>query len=653
MWRAPDSVTNRKLGRTHIDSAGRIAKSFQPVNAQAPKDTLKYPEDLADRSDYPGMVRWFSPSVLVTTGRKAVVSGLFGQYADSRLIHASLDRVDECEITSRYDFVERLAPGPDDAVWIDYVADLGDGFDATYAIAYLLGQKTLAVDGVADPLPRGQALIMGGDQVYPEATRDNYKKRMLTPYKLAFPDSDSPNAVHPPVFLIPGNHDWYDGLVLFLGMFCTSREKKIGSWRGVQRRSYFAIKLPRNWWIWGFDSQLGEDIDQPQADYFVALAKTMPENPKIIICTAVPTWLRAELSEKSPEKREVFYRGLDYIAHIAKNECKKPIIRAVLSGDLHHYSRYSGLDAQFITAGGGGAFLHPTHQLPAGIDLVWTGKKQRLCLETEPGPGHAPTPGNPACYPKPDESRRLLRRNIFFPVTNFTFCVTMGTMYWIIALALSHGDIVPLHQSLDWWQWAAGILHAVFYSPLLWIAFLGLVGALSIYAAAWSWPRRIGLGALHAAAHLCVILALVSVLPAANSWIAEHTAPGRSLPGWFLPGTLSYFVLFAVEAVLLGGIAGGFIMGIYLWLTCARWGIHDNEAFSALRLGRYRHFLRLCLKDNELTIYPIGIDEPPPRSGWQWNPARSRGNQNEPEVIPKRPLKPCLIEGPIIISAAQ
>jgi len=173
--------------------------------------------------------------------------------------------------------------------------------------------KTIAGFLNRDGGPRGQALIMGGDQVYPEATRDNYQKRMS--YAFAFPDSDAADALHPPVFLIPGNHDWYDGLALFLGMFCRGRDKKIGSWRAVQRRSYFAISLPDNWWIWGFDSQLGEDIDQPQADYFVSLARCMPENPKIIICAPVPTWLRAELTARSPEQRQSFYPGLNYVAH--------------------------------------------------------------------------------------------------------------------------------------------------------------------------------------------------------------------------------------------------------------------------------------------------------------------------------------------------
>lgn len=658
------------------------------MSAELPPDTVKYPQDLSDRAEYPGMVRWFSPEVLLTTGRKALVSGLFGQYADSRLIHASLDPVNACEITSRCDFAKRLAPGADGAVWIDYVVDLGDGFDSTYAIAYLLGQKSLDIKGVGT-LPRGQALIMGGDQVYPEATRDNYKKRMLNPYAFAFPDSDAPDAVHPPLFLIPGNHDWYDGLVLFLGMFCTGRDKKVGSWRAVQRRSYFAIALSENWWIWGFDSQLGEDIDQPQADYFVSLAKCMPESPKIIICAPVPTWLRSELSARNPEQRESFYRGLNYIAHnIAKNNCTDSRICAVLSGDMHHYSRYAGQGPQFITAGGGGAFLHPTHQLPTRIDMGWMGQTQYLSLETEPGADHAPAPGNPACYPKPNVSRRLLLRNLAFPLVNFSFAVSLGIVYWIVALLLTAGRNDAAAHPADGWEWGKGIFLSMFFSPAFWIVFAVLVVVLWIYANAQTAEGKWALGISHAAAHMGVILALVGFLPVANTWMVAHTAIGkglpewllpgpvtsiflrtfpppinvsaliytwigRGLPGWFLPGTLSYFFLFAAETILIGGLAGGFIWGVYLLLTCGISGIHDNDAFSAMRLGRYRHFLRLCIRGDDLTIYPIAIDRPPSRSGWQWNPARKKGNQNQPEVIPRQQLKPHLIEGPVVIVAPK
>ncbi len=80
------------------------------------------------------MVGWFDPIVLAKTARKAINSALFGQYADRRLIHASLDPVTPAAIASRYDLRQTLTAN-DGAIWIDYVADLGDGFEPTYAIA--------------------------------------------------------------------------------------------------------------------------------------------------------------------------------------------------------------------------------------------------------------------------------------------------------------------------------------------------------------------------------------------------------------------------------------------------------------------------------------------------------------------------------------
>ena len=96
-----------------------------------------------------------------------------------------------------------FAPVHDGPVGLDYVADLGDGFDSTYAIAYLLGQREIEIG--ENRLPRAQCLVMGGDQVYPDASRDDYWKRMQRPYEAAFPRSDDPAAERPPVFLIPGN----------------------------------------------------------------------------------------------------------------------------------------------------------------------------------------------------------------------------------------------------------------------------------------------------------------------------------------------------------------------------------------------------------------------------------------------------------------
>jgi hypothetical protein len=51
-------------------------------------------------------------------------------------------------------------PDADGAVWIDFVADLGDGFDSTFAVASLLAPDQLKVGELT--LPRGQLLVIRG-----------------------------------------------------------------------------------------------------------------------------------------------------------------------------------------------------------------------------------------------------------------------------------------------------------------------------------------------------------------------------------------------------------------------------------------------------------------------------------------------------------
>src|SRR5581483_9724880 len=44
-------------------------------------------------------------------------------------------------------------------------------------------------------------------------------------------------------------------------------------------------------------------------------------------------------------------------------------LKLMISGDLHHYARYTGPERELITAGGGGAYLYPTHDLPEEIEV--------------------------------------------------------------------------------------------------------------------------------------------------------------------------------------------------------------------------------------------------------------------------------------------
>ncbi len=600
--------------------------------------------DLHDYDKFPGMVGWFDPRVLAKTARKHLDSVLFGKYADRRLIHAALDPIDPPGITERYDLRKQIEP-LDDAVWVDYVADLGDGFDSTYAIAYLLGQQSITIPDHGN-LPRGQCLIMGGDQVYPDATVDDYNFRLRTPYKYAFPNSDAKDAAHPPVFLIPGNHDWYDGLTLFLGLFCRGRSTKLGSWRATQHRSYFALQLPNNWWIWGYDSQLGEDIDQPQANYFVNVARSMSDNPKVILCAPTPTWLKADINAKDDKERAKFNRALDYVAYdILNKQCPDASVCAVLSGDLHHYSRYAAEIAgtQFITAGGGGAFLHPTHHLKDEFTARWVRQKQKLSLKTEPGPNHAPC-NQEACYPHRDKSRKLAIGNLKFALANPQFCFALGGVYWIVAqlLLFSRNDVFE-RSDVTGWQWAGDIAWSLFTSPMFWALTALLMAALYQYADAKSKKVRLLLAVAHGVWHAALILALLSLLPPFNIFITQLIGLDS-----LRPGTISHAIVLLTE-IIASGFIGGFIWGIYLLLVSYIAGLHSNDAFSAMRLGTHKHFLRMRIMENELTIYPVGIDDVPTRDDWSVNWPNDLDDQDKPMVSPKEPLPVHLIEGPVVI----
>jgi len=69
---------------------------------------------------------------------------------------------------------------------------------------------------------------------------------------------------------LAGNHDWYDGLTTFLRLFCVGRP--IGGWRTEQTRSYFAARLPHDWWVMGVDLAFDFFIDDPQLDFFRTVA---------------------------------------------------------------------------------------------------------------------------------------------------------------------------------------------------------------------------------------------------------------------------------------------------------------------------------------------------------------------------------------------
>ena len=82
-------------------------------------------------------------------------------------------------------------------------------------------------------------------------------------------------------------------------------------------------------------------------------------------------------------------------------------------------------------------------------------------------------------------------------------------------------------------------------------------------------------------------------------------------------------------------------------------GDEANNSFSAMRLDTYKHFLRMKIEQDKITIYPIGIDRSPRRRDWKLNRERVDGDQDAPVIVPKKDLKQRLIDGPIEIDMSK
>lgn len=589
------------------------------------------PVSIEELRTYPRMTSWFRPKLLAKLLWRVVVSELFGQYADRRLIVAALDPASKEELIDRArGFLpgaeltneENRRPTPfepiDGAVWVDFVADLGDGFDSTFAVASLLARETLTVIGHDSPLPRGQLLVMGGDEVYPNADPDFYKKQTFQPYGWAFPDLHPKDLHGPALFAIPGNHDWYDGLVLFLAYFTRKwPHTHVGGWRAWQRRSYFALQLTETWWIWGMDAQLDDDVDQPQKDYFETIAKAMKSGSKVILCGPEPGWLYT-LQEKNKSLSVI--DNIAWTAH--RNKADIPI---VLSGDTHHYSRYSGNDGtQFITSGGGGAFLHPTHQLQSKVKLdrstqnrEWlAGKVSTLSLTSAVDGNHGEN-GKESCYPSKAESLNLLKGNFKFRQLNSEFCKLLGVLYF-----LSAGLTIGLNPD------SFILVPVIFY-----LGFWAYTKRQEGNTSKVKWVSAVN----------AIIHSTLAMLAALIFWHMNSMIP--DLWGWRIPRLL----IWLVEMGFVGTFLGGPLFGLYLYITSSSpaLNMNHNDAFSSMRLDSYKNFLRMRITESEVQIFPIGLTTVPQREEWKLN--KNKTPDDPSEYVPGTPLQPHLIEGPIIV----
>ncbi|OJF13871.1 metallophosphoesterase [Couchioplanes caeruleus] len=537
-------------------------------------------------------VGWLAPLLLLNTGLRTLMAILFGAYLDKRELQNALPG----------ESFEQ--PGTDGELWLDYVSDLGDGFDATYSVAYLLAQPGLEVGGRT--LPRGQMLVMGGDQVYPLANGDGYENRMKGPYRAALPEPPAAGP-RPTLFALPGNHDWYDGLTAFLRLFARRKDGHIGGWRTQQRRSYFAVKLPADWWLFAIDEQFGAYIDDPQLVYFEKAAGGLGPADRIILMTPSPTWVKAA-------KKPGAYDSVDYFIRtiLAPTGAQ---VRLLVSGDLHHYARYTGEDRELITCGGGGAYLLATHQLPEKLIVP---PRETLTRNASRSREYALA----SRFPTFSESRRMswgAFRKI--PARNAGFATMLGIIQTLTMLAMAGA------------AGQAGIFQRLFSIPLVFMMVLILLGTVLFAqppeASQDKHARHWILGLVHGFAHIA--------LAAGGSWLWLR------LPfhEWSWPGPL------VVAAILYGPVIALLatqLLTLYL-LIASLFDVNVNELFAGQGIEDSKSFLRMHIAaDGTLTIHPLGVDKICHR--WKADP---HGAPDSSWLHPVTSLRACAIEPPIVV----
>ena len=278
---------------------------------------------------------------------------------------------------------------------------------------------------------------------------------------------------------------------------------------------------------------------------------------------------------------------------------------------------------QFVTSGGGGAFLHPTHQLAAEVDvnrgrdhITWMkGDVKKLTLASSTSDGVV----KEACYPTRSESKRMLGGNFAFPFYNPSFGTVLGAVYWTL------GWIAIFFPNDAW----------VIAPVLLWFGFWGYTkkqegGGLKVLA----------VSAANGIIHGFALITLAHLFRDINPSILD---PGH----W---PRLS-FALFAAEMIGIGGMIAAEIFGVYLYFSSGWLDLNHNDAFSSMRRDSHRHFIRIRIKDDEVTLYPVGLDKIPERG--QWQPNVSKAGIPAPKFVPTSPLCPHFIEPPIVVRATR
>lgn len=600
------------------------------------------------------MVEWGSLDVLQQAAVRSFLAPLFGRFSDKRDVIAALD-------PSPPRPSPPPSPSDDGNVWIDVVSDTGEGFDSTYTVARIVSQPTLEVGGAGGAersTRRGTLLLFGGDEVYPYAEPGAYRDRFESPWSQALPAGASGKAPIERLAALPGNHDWYDGLGCFLETFRPGR--RIGERCVDQRRSYWAQDLGRGWWAFSLDLQFTDAMDAPQIDYFQRVVESWgSESKNVLVLVPEPAWVYDDV-----EARTLATSKMTALERFEREVLRSTHpMRAVLTGDLHHYARYEERGAgdrvrapdagpgprpgrPWITMGGGGAHLRGTHDLSATIRPVHTDRFGALERRE--------------VWPPASRTRARSLLAAMLPWFAPSLAILFGVLAVLFAWSLGDDLRLALASTVSTCVAVADFVGALAGHPLATLVTAGVLAAL-VAAADMKHPLgKAVVGLLHAAAHLVLLLGLTwcaarladrsdvgtativggaAVLAAGAAWRllrrrrlegAEPVAR-KSFLARFAPflgaAALIWIALDGVAPLrwlalvgVLAAPAHSILVGIYLALMSAVFSRHVGPALACQGIADWKGFLRLRIApDGALTIHSIGIPVVRKGKAWDWS----------------------------------
>ncbi|WP_432135385.1 MULTISPECIES: metallophosphoesterase family protein [unclassified Streptomyces] len=329
----------------------------------------------ADRGTYrrlmPGRVEkisWLDPRLL-WAARNGVLASWFGDptgrirsrwVAQRAAAGAPADKVIRRDDPDRFSFM--------------VIGDPGEGGEPQYAV----------VPGLLTAGEGSAFAVVASDVIYPVGSADDYDTKFFRPYR------DYPA----PIYAIPGNHDWYEGLGAFMRVFCDDAPplpaeprprpltrawlrsllwhrprpgdgERLSEARGVRSAPGLRAVQPGPYWaidagpvrIVGIDTGLLGTLDAEQGAWLREVSRG--PRPKILI-TGSPLYVDGEHHPCPVE-------GGGTVDDFVRAPEHRYV--AVIGGDIHNYQRYpvrlpDGRTLQYVVSGGGGAFTHATHTIP-------------------------------------------------------------------------------------------------------------------------------------------------------------------------------------------------------------------------------------------------------------------------------------------------